>query len=394
MVRRFNRFLESELIIDDLKKALDKAQIDYSDVTRKEDFVALIIKNLAKKKTAEIFADSFADSLINGKNNIKLISKIDRRNHQKTFNYKNILDNLKRNDMEEYCNKLFASHTRNKLNMDYLIYHKLMVNNGIVDKITILYLTKRRHQFLDENGVPAVRDDYEITGVTIDSINKEIIVHTKSRNVNKLNEAGSFKGIYNNYSDKVTRLHNIKTVQMKDFGKVMYKIFEKMTNEAAAPYKKRIMTCEEMINDSIRTVCQSIQYDLNRDFIELRERIFELFERALINQNPASYLEYRNGREGIVQNISFSDLGGARVSASVGESDTDISNYDIYFDTKKTLESTAYLYKMYVKWFVDQKGRSKEVKLFTYDRFCVVHFLYGSARKEDVEYVLQKIRDY
>lgn len=363
-------------------------------MTRKEDFVALIIKNLAKKKTAEIFADSFADSLINGKNNIKLISKIDRRNHQKTFNYKNILDNLKRNDMEEYCNKLFASHTRNKLNMDYLIYHKLMVNNGIVDKITILYLTKRRHQFLDENGVPAVRDDYEITGVTIDSINKEIIVHTKSRNVNKLNEAGSFKGIYNNYSDKVTRLHNIKTVQMKDFGKVMYKIFEKMTNEAAAPYKKRIMTCEEMINDSIRTVCQSIQYDLNRDFIELRERIFELFERALINQNPASYLEYRNGREGIVQNISFSDLGGARVSASVGESDTDISNYDIYFDTKKTLESTAYLYKMYVKWFVDQKGRSKEVKLFTYDRFCVVHFLYGSARKEDVEYVLQKIRDY
>lgn len=343
MVRRFNRFLESELIIDDLKRALKKAQINYSDATRKEDFVTLINNNLTNKNTAEIFAESFADSLINGRNNIKLISKMDRRNKQNAFSLDNILANLKEKDMKEYCNKLFANHTKNKLDKDYLIYHKLVVENNIVNRITALYLTKRKIQFFDENGNLAVRHDYEITGVTIDSTNNEIIVHTKSRNVNKLNEAGSFAKIYQRYFAEINRLYNVKTVDMRFFGKVMYNIFKKMTNEATAPYKEKISNCEKMINELIGTVCNSIQYDLKCDSIELLERIFELFERALINQDPTSYLEYRSGREGIVQNISFSDVGGARVSASVGEIGADISNYDIYFDTKKTLENTAYI---------------------------------------------------
>ncbi|MPN45690.1 hypothetical protein SDC9_193259 [bioreactor metagenome] len=109
------------------------------------------------------------------------------------------------------------------------------------------------------------------------------------------------------------------------------------------------------------------------------------------------YEEYFEGKLGLVRRIVFYDTTGANVSATVKEIDQNITTYEIYFDTKETLDQKKSLNKLWVNWFIkfgDAPKFDRLVKFEVKQDFYITHFLYTHLTEEVANYVLSKFGEF
>ncbi|EMF0058296.1 hypothetical protein PGC22_002783, partial [Enterococcus hirae] len=130
--------------------------------------------------------------------------------------------------------------------------------------------------------------------------------------------------------------------------RTLYNIYKEMTEKAEAPFKEKIdQDVKQEIAQLFISVSRKIGYKINNDNLKIPNRIERLFERGLINQQYNIYSQFEHGKIGIIKRIVFFDKTGANVSAMVKEIDENISSYDIYFDTRDTLDEQKALNKLW-----------------------------------------------
>jgi len=147
-----------------------------------------------------------------------------------------------------------------------------------------------------------------------------------------------------------------------------------------------------------RAINSKLDYRTDIDSIKLLDRMIRLYERGLITQNEELYTQYHDGKYGIIQRIVFCDNTGANVSAKVKEIEQNISNYDIYFDTRDTLDEKKMLDKLWVVWYYTPIGKQTKrdylVKFEIQDDFYVSHFIGPYLMEEVADYVFSKFREF
>lgn len=335
-----------------------------------------------------------------GSNRIVLCNLIDVRDTNAICR-KGTLENLltRKNEPTGYINKI-AELTDFEGEEDSLLYQQINYDtDGKTKYIERAYCRNHNVVITDENGESTYSVEKVITWTIVDIENQEVRIHTKDLTANYFGKNNTLRNTNNKFFKKIKKLFNITQQSTINHKATLFNIYKEMTETAEAPFKEKITN---EIQGEIISLCKSISenigYNINADSLKIPNRIQRLFERGLINQEYDLYSMYADGKVGIIKRIVFDDNTGANVSAMVKELTDNISSYDIYFDTRDTLDEKKALNKLWASWYYksisDRKEEKYEVKMEILEDFYIIHFMRGFALEEVVNHVLSKFREF
>ncbi|MCO5531599.1 hypothetical protein NG885_07945 [Enterococcus faecium] len=333
-----------------------------------------------------------------GYNRIFLTSIIEFPSTSSMLNLKSLSKKMKELSLKEgNFNDINTIEFDSRAKEPTIKYQNIETKFGKISKVELCYFsTINQTKLVDGEKVNSLLRVFD--WVTIDFELKRFTIHTRNNGFNPLNESSTLRGIHNKMSNEIQKLFPFTIKESIHEKTTLYNIYKEMTDTAEKPFRDKVKHEEKLFSDFISSACEKLEYKMDQDTLDLRNRIDRLFERGLIEQNFQLYSEYFEGKLGIVQQIGFSDGTGAKVSAKVLDKKDNISNYEIYFDTRETLDKKKCLDKLKVTWYIMLEGRETkfdyDVKFVVEDNFYVTHFIGPYLTEEVFDFVFSRFREF
>lgn len=331
-------FVISEMTKDYIKPFLKRNGV--SNVTLNKDKLLEELYGLFNdgKITEEQFLDFIARAFQYGNNRIILTSLINIPSTSPILERDSLYDILEGAQLPRgNFNIIKELDSSDRSNSPKLVYQKITIDNNQVKKIEQCYFnTTIQTKIIDGEQVSSLLRVFN--WITIDLVLKRVYIHTKNNGFNSLDEARSLRGINNSILNQLSQIFLFSVNQAIHEKKTLYNIYKEMTDTAEEIFRKKVAKESVKVTKFYQEMSESLEYDITNDTIMLKDRIIRLFERGLIVQNFDLYSDYFEGKLGIIQRIVFCDGTGANVSAKVLDNNENISNYEIYFDTRDTLD--------------------------------------------------------
>lgn len=395
------QFIYEVLTNDYIKIFLKRKEIAFNESDNKEQLKIKLIdaKNsgVISEKEWNVF---LAEVFKYGSNRIILCNQveIDYTNAIKT---KKTLESflLSKGEPSGYYNIVDEIEGDESLSRDVLLYQNITYSNNSTRLFERAYYRTEKKAVTDENGETIILYVKIVTWVLIDIECGEIRIHTKDLLPNHFGNNYSLRNTNNKYLSKINKIFNFKVNKTTNHKRTLYNLYKEMTETAEAPFKEKINEgVQEAIDTLVENISKEIGYNIDNDNLKIASRIARLFERGLITQEYDIYSMYSEGKIGIIKRIIFDDNTGANVSAMVRELDDNISSYDIYFDTRDTLDKKQALNKLWAYWYfcgcLEKKEEKYEVKIEVMEDYYIIHFLRRSILEEVVNHVFSKLREF
>lgn len=392
-------FIKQQLTNDYIKSFLKSKKLSYSNANKAELLSKL--ETAIGNDISEYDARDFLATFFKYGSNRTIITSIMTFGRTNAINSKGSLEN-KLDSLHEpvgYFNDIEnISDTTSQ--SDTLFYQRINYDEkGCTLSIDRGYYRDERVYATDEDGTTIVSYVKIFTWVDIDIKNKRFNVHTKDLTPNYFGRNTTYRQTNQKFLDIHQKMFQFSVANARNEERTLYNIYKEMTDTAEAPFKEKIT--EEIKNKVKQLFLETsnlIGYNIDRDTLKIPNRVERLFERGLINQQYDLYSMYEEGKVGIIKRIVFYDGTGANVSAMVKEISENISSYDIYFDTRDTLDERKALNKLWAFWYykssLDSKEEKYEVKMEIEEDYYITHFLRKSILEEVVEYVFQQFREF
>ncbi|WP_461198573.1 hypothetical protein [Enterococcus sp. N249-2] len=393
-------FLKNDLTNDYLKVFLKKKSIPCSN-TNKAELMDILKQALDDEIiSGSEFQDFLARFYKYGRNRI-VISNIINVTLLNPIMTKSSLEKKLRSAKEPtgYFNEILdISETRES--EDSIFYQSIKYDEN--DRTLLFergYFRDEQVVSTDADGTPIYSYKKVFTWILIDIENRRFNIHTHDLGPNYFGKNNTLRQTNNTFLGIFKKMFSFTVSKVINEERTLYNIYKHMTETAEAPFKNMITDeIKKEISDLYVRVSDILEYNKAKDKLKIPNRFERLFERGLINQNFEIYSQYEEGKVGIIKRIVFFDSTGANVSAMVKEISENISSYDIYFDTRDTLDERKALNKLWAFWYfkssLDSKEEKYEVKMEIEDDFYVTHFLRKNILEEVAEYVFQQFRKF
>ncbi|MDI2588094.1 hypothetical protein OR571_13450 [Psychrobacillus sp. NEAU-3TGS] len=132
-----------------------------------------------------------------------------------------------------------------------------------------------------------------------------------------------------------------------------------------------------------------------------KERVVDLLERVVIQENFSQYLGYAEGKDGVLNKMQFTDETGASVNASSGTKEGDtLELSDVFFDTRKTIEKKKCLDTLWIDWFKIIQHNEEQIPVRISTKFdsstyyYLIHFRRIHLSEEVEKFVFSKLTNY
>ncbi|MUN96128.1 hypothetical protein [Enterococcus casseliflavus] len=393
-------FLKNDLTNDYLKVFLKNKNIPCSN-TNKAELLNILKHSLENKKISEPeFQDFLARFYKYGRNRI-VISNIINLTVLNPIMTKSSLEKRLSNAKEPtgYFNEILEISETKESN-DSMFYQSIKYDEN--DRTILFergYFRDEKVVATDSDGTPIYSYKKVFTWIVIDVENRRFNIHTRDLDPNYFGKNTTIRQTNDTFLDIFKKMFSFTVSSALNEERTLYNIYKHMTETAEAPFKNMITDeIKKEISDLYIRVSDILEYNTSKDKLKIPNRFERLFERGLINQNFEIYSRYEVGKVGIIKRIVFFDGTGANVSAMVKEISENISSYDIYFDTRDTLDERKALNKLWAFWYfkssLDSKEEKYEVKMEIEDDFYVTHFLRKNILEEVAEYVFQQFRKF
>lgn len=394
------KFIEDELRNEYLKSILKKHGITTSNLNRAD-----LLERFYKLKSDNIINDNLfwkyvANVFKYGNNRIILTSFVNINPTSDILVQNSLERRLKsKNEPTDKYNLLVDLSEEDRFPQDTLVYQEINNNDDYqVQTIERCYCRTETVYLTDEQGETTSSLLHFFTWISLNISNRIITIHTRNPGKTHLHESRAINGVYEKFICIFKELFGLSTQNIIHQKRTLYNIYKEMTDTAEKPFREKVNTYKKDFEEFYNSMNSKLNYRTDIDSIKLLDRMIRLYERGLITQNEDLYTQYYDGKYGIVQRIVFCDNTGANVSAKVKEIEQNISNYDIYFDTRDTLDEKKMLDKLWVVWYYTPIGkrtkRDYTVKFEIQDDYYVSHFIGPYLMEEVAEYVFSKFREF
>lgn len=394
------KFIENELRNEYLKTILKKHSISTTNLRRGELLERFYKLKTDNTITDDLFWEYVATVFKYGNNRIILTSFVNINPTSDILMQESLERRLKnKSEPAGKYNKLIELTEKDRFLQDTLVYQDINVDSDQqVQSIERCYCRTDTVYRTDDKGETTSMLLYFFTWVNLDVSNRIITIHTRNPGVSHLHESRAINSVHEKFIQIFKDLFSLSTQNIVHQKRTLYNIYKEMTDTAEKPFREKVDTYKKDFEDFYNTMNSKLDYRTDIDSIKLLDRMIRLYERGLITQNEELYTQYHDGKYGIIQRIVFCDNTGANVSAKVKEIEQNISNYDIYFDTRDTLDEKKMLDKLWVVWYYTPIGKQTKrdylVKFEIQDDFYVSHFIGPYLMEEVADYVFSKFREF
>lgn len=393
-------FIEDELRNEYLKSILKKHRVSTTNLRRAELLECFYKLKTDNTITDDLFWEYVATVFKYGNNRIILTSFVNINPTSDILMQESLERRLKnKSEPAGKYNKLIELTEKDRFLQDTLVYQDINVDSDQqVQSIERCYCRTDTVYRTDDKGETTSMLLYFFTWVNLDVSNRIITIHTRNPGVSHLHESRAINSVHEKFIQIFKDLFSLSTQNIVHQKRTLYNIYKEMTDTAEKPFREKVDTYKKDFEDFYNTMNSKLDYRTDIDSIKLLDRMIRLYERGLITQNEELYTQYHDGKYGIIQRIVFCDNTGANVSAKVKEIEQNISNYDIYFDTRDTLDEKKMLDKLWVVWYYTPIGKQTKrdylVKFEIQDDFYISHFIGPYLMEEVADYVFSKFREF
>lgn len=393
-------FIEDELRNEYLKSILKKHRVSTTNLRRAELLERFYKLKTDNTITDDLFWEYVATVFKYGNNRIILTSFVNINPTSDILMQESLERRLKnKSEPAGKYNKLIELTEKDRFLQDTLVYQDINVDSDQqVQSIERCYCRTDTAYRTDDKGETTSMLLYFFTWVNLDVSNRIITIHTRNPGASHLHESRAINSVHEKFIQIFKDLFSLSTQNIVHQKRTLYNIYKEMTDTAEKPFREKVDTYKKDFEDFYNTMNSKLDYRTDIDSIKLLDRMIRLYERGLITQNEELYTQYHDGKYGIIQRIVFCDNTGANVSAKVKEIEQNISNYDIYFDTRDTLDEKKMLDKLWVVWYYTPIGKQTKrdylVKFEIQDDFYVSHFIGPYLMEEVADYVFSKFREF
>lgn len=394
------KFIEDELRNEYLKTILKKHGISTTNLRRAdllERFYGLRSSNTI---TDDLFWTYVAKVFKYGNNRIILTSYVNINPTSDILMQTSLERRLNsKSEPSGKYNKLIELSEQDRFVDDTLVYQDISIDEEQqVQSIERCYCRTETVFITDDQGETSSSLLYFFTWVNLNVLNRIITIHTRNPGISHLHESRAINTVHEKFIQIFKDLFSLSIQNIVHQKRTLYNIYKEMTDTAEKPFREKVDRYKKDFEDFYTTMNSKLNYRSDIDSIKLLDRMIRLYERGLITQNEDLYTQYHDGKYGIVQRIVFCDNTGANVSAKVKEIEQNISNYDIYFDTRDTLDEKKMLDKLWVVWYYTPIGKQTKrdflVKFEIQDDYYVSHFIGPYLMEEVANYVFSKFREF
>ncbi|NBA63080.1 hypothetical protein [Enterococcus mundtii] len=395
------RFIEDEMRNEYLKSILKKHDVNYSGLKRDEllnSFYSLVQN---EKITSDKFWDIVANVFKYGNNRIIISNLVSIHPSAKYLSRTGLEECLSKvNEPLGRYNILNEIDLESRFIKDTLVFQNILYDEN-EDPVNIDRCYCRTEQVTnstDQEGNTITSTVRVFTWLKFDFLEKKLSVHTRTPNISNLQQSVALSKVNSNFIGILKKTFNFTVQNVIHEKTTLYNIYKEMTDTAERPFREKVNSFRNEFQTFYTSMNKKLDYNADSDDIKLLDRMIRLYERGLITQNEDLYSKYYDGKLGIIQRIVFCDKTGANVSAKTKELEENISNYDIYFDTRDTLDEKQTLDKLWALWYYVPEGKRKKkdylVKFEVYNDYYITHFIGPFLTQEVADYVFSKFREF
>ena len=395
------RFIEDEMTNEYLKSILKKYSVSHSGLRRNELLNLFYSLVQDEKITEDMFWDIVASVIKYGNNRIIISNLISIHPSAKYLSRTGLEECLSKVDEPTgKYNILNEIDLDSRFSKDTLVFQNILYDEyeDAVSMDRCYCRTEQVTNSTDQEGNTIISTVRLFTWLKVDFLEKKIMVHTRTPNVTNLQQSVAISKVNNKFIEILKETFNFTIQNVIHEKTTLYNIYKEMTDTAERPFREKVNSFRGEFEKFYANMNEQLDYNADSDDIKLLDRMIRLYERGLITQNEDLYSKYYDGKLGIIQRIVFCDKTGANVSAKTKELEENISNYDIYFDTRDTLDEKQTLDKLWALWYYVPEGKRKKkdylVKFEVYNDYYITHFIGPFLTQEVADYVFSKFREF
>ncbi|NEN82798.1 hypothetical protein [Paenibacillus elgii] len=349
----------------------------------KRDRVRLIQEAINNKIISEHDLEVFVSKeLKRGKNRTLYICELKYESIRKLQSFLYIQSKLFENGIKSISTSEILKSTRPA--SPKLAHLNIVRDHDVVHCVSFCYTHKVNLKKFSTDAPPQFDTDF--VWIEIDLIKGMVIFRLRERN-NSFGKSND-KALFLHYLNQMKLMFDIQTEGAIVHRNTLFKIFRELTAKAEEPFRKKTAVLNNDIEILTSNCIEKLplkDYKIIEDF---RERLEGLILRSMIQENFLEYSSYSEGKRGLIDRYYYTDGTGASVNAKTGDENRSISLYQIYLDTKHSIDKMQLIDKLWVTWYRKKDNLSPlekiRTKLEVFKECYTIHFLYDH-HKEEVE---------
>ncbi len=422
MTFKFKKFIRNELNGSLLTKFLKENNLSHSGsieekIKRVEQFanntthsnrgkIEKLLKDTAKfGQRRMIYLNKISAPTIKKFNNEKILTKaLSEISPYATSENFNDLNSDKNNNLSEINKDEFILEY---LNSEFNDKDQL----NIIEKINLCYSYVSDFKHKDEDELEIIDTHKHYLWIEINFKNATIAFHIPSF-PEYFGLPSTSNALHTEFSDLIKTAFGLSYLKMDDSNKLLYKVFKDIISVSEKPFKEKMEIHFGMISE-ISGMLKKNEVLENQSYQFFEGRLHDLIERTIIQENFKEYLEYSEGKDGIISQMQYTDETGASVNATSGKRKKNgtIELCDVFFDTRKTINNNEKVDILWIDWFmeksdsvqkegleknasVDKRKPTVTTKFVSGKTSLLVHFQRITLTEEVVDYVFSKLRNY
>ncbi|WP_139996298.1 hypothetical protein [Paenibacillus paridis] len=359
----------------------------------KQERVAIIEDAINVKQIAlDDFEGFLSNELMRNRNKTIFYSKIsfDISRRLKSLQY--VQSCLLEANMEENnFNNILKSIQPDKKTCCYL---DIQLNSSTeVSKIKLCFAESVVVGKATPNTLP--RKETDFTWLELDLQRNLITIRVFDRNANF--GGSTDKAKYQFCISQLKSIFNIRDLQDVSYQRsTLYKMFNELLSTAEEPFKRKVASVTTDTSKLVGAIIEGLCLTNTLVIDDLNKRHNNLLIRSLIQENFQQYSSYSEGKKGLVDRYYYTDNTGASVNAKTNDDQRSISLYDIYLDTKHSIDNLKKVEKLWITWYRKITNRFGEkiikvrTKIEVFKECYVIHFLYEHLTEEAEIHVLSE----
>jgi len=427
MPYKINKFIKQELSIRQLRTFLESKELPFSG---KFEHLIERIESEFNSDDGVINSNEVHDLLKNaakfGNRRMYYISKINRASIQ-SIKSKALISKVLCNISPYNNSNDFNDLNLDKNNLDSLIENDLFILEylnttydelDLVIKIELGYSYTREAIRKNDDGTELKFTYKDYFWIEINFKTSIICIHLPSF-PEHFGNSYTNNTLFTHFYKKLSSDFGFVFENMSESNKLLYTIFKDIISVSEEPFKKRMENHSALL-PQISKIIDENKVLQETSYPQFEERLQDLIERLIIQENFKEYLEYSKGKDGIISQMQYTDETGASVNATTGSTKKKgtIELCDVFFDTRKTINDNEKVDILFIDWFLDYlmdedyneenddlKGEPDEptevltvpkitTKFVSSDKYLLMHFRRQLLTEEVVTHVLSKLRNY
>lgn len=397
---KFERFIKDEIVIKQIDKYFKEKEIKVpKEITSKTHFFEECVNASETKLDLQIAEELIYNSIKYGARRFLFICKFEKRSQLKLSNADFLLRSIKKIDSSittlDKINTLNSEQT-NKItdfNTDIIEYLSVDKNkDGKVAKLELCITNLSRKNAEDSSTY--IKNFYWIEL----NIDKNIAIFRIPSSGYIFGKALDSHQAFAKYYEILKRDFEIEFQVMTDYSETLYDVAKDIFKIAEKPFTERFAEADKNLSRITEFVHSSKLFKNAGSHSIFNERLKDLLERVIIQENFDEYMGYTEGKNGIITKLEFVDPTGASVRANAGSKNEDtLELCDIFFDTRKTLSEESRINQLIIDWFLPEEieiADKVNCRFFVGTRYLGMNFQYIKLSEEVEEYVFSNLKGY